>query len=81
VLKVAGKEIFNENFVGLIHCLPTVSKKLTDNPVVFLSAGGGIIFSEINHLSCDTDESSVSCLVVAVFGELFSDVGHWIFGK
>ena len=58
--------------------LPPVGDELAHDPVVFPAAGIGAMFAEIVHVSSDTDVSLSGPLVEAVFGELFSFVGHWI---
>ena len=81
VFEKSCDEGFDEDFVLGGEVLPSVGDEFSDDSVVFLSAGWGAVFSEVVHFSVDSDEGSSGGFVEAVFGELFSGVGHGHFCK
>ena len=72
----SGDEGFDEYFFGPVKGLPSIGDKFADDSIVFSSAGFRVIFSEVVHFAADADESPVGRFMAAVFGKLFSFVGH-----
>ena len=68
MIEKADDEVFDEDFVKVLECLPSTGDEFSDNSVVLPSAGNGVILAEVVRFSSDSDKSPAGRLVEAVFG-------------